>query len=95
MLSGVSIVLAMTPLDVMSTRTYNQPADVKGNGVMYKNMMDCAFKIGCSEVLWGFYKGWAASLFRLGPHTVLSLLFWDRTRQFYIQNVSTIKMIKA
>ena len=29
--------------------------------------------------------GWAASLFRLGPHTVISLVFWDQTRELYIR----------
>lgn len=30
MVSGVAVVLAMTPFDVASTRLYNQPTDTKG-----------------------------------------------------------------
>lgn len=30
MVSGVVVVLAMTPFDVVSTRLYNQPTDVQG-----------------------------------------------------------------
>jgi len=28
----------------------------------------------------GFYKGWLAHYFRLGPHTVLCLVFWEQTK---------------
>lgn len=31
------------------------------------------------------FSGWAASLFRLGPHTVLCLVFWDQTRALYLK----------
>lgn len=30
MVSGVAVVLAMTPFDVVSTRLYNQPTDSQG-----------------------------------------------------------------
>lgn len=30
MVSGIAVVLAMTPFDVASTRLYNQPTDVQG-----------------------------------------------------------------
>lgn len=30
MVSGVAVVLAMTPFDVVSTRLYNQPTDTQG-----------------------------------------------------------------
>ncbi|KAF6019384.1 SLC25A34 [Bugula neritina] len=84
-LSGCAIVACMTPFDVVSTRLYNQKvvgATSKG-GVLYSGFTDCFYKIFAKEGLWGFYKGWAASLFRLGPHTVLSLVFWDHTRTLY------------
>ena len=83
-LSGVAVVCFMTPFDVVSTRLYNQPVDpVTHRGMLYGNVFDCFRKIWLSEGLWGFYKGWGASLFRLGPHTVLSLSFWSLTRKYY------------
>lgn len=30
MVSGIAVVLAMTPFDVVSTRLYNQPTDARG-----------------------------------------------------------------
>ena len=83
MVSGAVVVLCMTPFDVVSTRLYNQGTDAKGKGLFYNGVTDCFVKILEKEGVWGFYKGWAASLFRLGPHTVLSLVFWDRTRKLY------------
>jgi len=86
-LSGCCIVACMTPFDVVSTRLHNQKvvgATSRG-GVLYSGISDCFLKIFRKEGLWGFYKGWAASLFRLGPHTVLSLVFWDQTRELYIR----------
>lgn len=81
MISGVGVVIFMTPLDVVSTRIYNQNTGKNGVGVYYKGTFDCFVKILKYEGIWGFYKGWAASYFRLGPHTVLSLVFWDQLRQ--------------
>ncbi|XP_013416950.1 solute carrier family 25 member 35 [Lingula anatina] len=83
MMSGVVVVICMTPFDVISTRLYNQGIDKHGKGLFYDGFLDCFTKMFKSEGLWGFYKGWAPSLFRLGPHTVLSLVLWRMTRNFY------------
>ncbi len=83
--SGIAVVTFMTPFDVVSTRLYNQPTDASGVGIIYKNMSDCFNKIFKKEGLWGFYKGWAPSLFRLAPHTILSLMFWDYLRKMYFR----------
>ena len=82
MSSGAVVVLLMTPFDVVSTRLYNQGTNAKGQGMYYKGVSDCFIKIYAKEGLWGFYKGWGASLFRLGPHTVLSLMFWDSLKKY-------------
>lgn len=82
-LSGVVVVIFMTPFDVVSTRLYNQGVDTAGKGLYYSGFFDCFKKIFFNEGPLGFYKGWAASLFRLGPHTVLSLVFWDELRKLY------------
>uniref|UniRef100_T1ISE8 Solute carrier family 25 member 35 n=1 Tax=Strigamia maritima TaxID=126957 RepID=T1ISE8_STRMM len=80
MLSGLVITLLMTPLDVISTRIYNQGVDAKGNGLLYDGFFDCIFKIAKNEGFWGFYKGFGASYVRVGPHTVLTLMIWTHLR---------------
>ncbi|XP_077998817.1 solute carrier family 25 member 35-like [Glandiceps talaboti] len=83
-LSGIAVTAVMTPFDVVSTRLYNQGVDPTGKGTFYKGFLDCFWKILRNEGLWGFYKGWTASYFRLGPHTLLSLVFWDEIRAVYM-----------
>ncbi|XP_034992726.1 solute carrier family 25 member 35 [Zootoca vivipara] len=83
MTSSVTVAVAMTPFDVASTRLYNQPVGPRGEGLLYKGLFDCLSKIIRSEGFFGIYKGLGASYFRIGPHTILSLLFWDRLRQSY------------
>ena len=87
-MSGFLVVLCMTPFDVVSTRLYNQQTTNSGRGAVYNGVTDCFAKIFRKEGLWGFYKGWGASLFRLGPHTVLSLVIWNELRRFYLEHKS-------
>lgn len=92
MLGGVGVVAFMTPFDVISTRLYNQPVDpITGKGTKYSSILDCVRKIWKTEGVLGFYKGWSASLLRLGPHTVLSLLFWQEFRKKYFAIKSQIE----
>lgn len=81
--SGLFTVAFMTPLDVVSTRMYNQPVNAAGKGIMYSGIVDCFRKTMVAEGLPGLYKGWAANFLRLTPHSILSLLFWQHLRQFY------------
>ncbi|KAF4072771.1 hypothetical protein AMELA_G00251220 [Ameiurus melas] len=83
MISSVVVVLFMTPFDVISTRLYNQPVDHLGKGKLYRGFMDCFSKTMRKEGVFGLYKGLGASYFRLGPHTILSLLFWNQLRTYY------------
>ncbi|NXU93580.1 S2534 protein, partial [Xiphorhynchus elegans] len=80
MVSSVAVAVAMTPFDVISTRLYNQPVDADGTGKLYRGFLDCIVQISSKEGLLGLYKGIGAVYFRLGPHTVLSLFFWDKLR---------------
>ncbi|XP_076320415.1 solute carrier family 25 member 35-like [Tachypleus tridentatus] len=84
-LSGAVVVALMTPFDVISTRLYNQGVDSRGKGLLYSGLCDCFFKIFSTEGILGYYKGWSASIIRLGPHTVLSLMFWNELRKYYHQ----------
>lgn len=77
MISGLVVTTIMNPFDVVSTRLYNQP---QGTERMYKGPLDCFAKTWRAEGLGGFYKGWLAHYTRLGPHTVLTLVFWEQTK---------------
>ncbi|XP_072943661.1 uncharacterized protein [Epargyreus clarus] len=68
---------ALTPMDVIMTRLYNQAVDANGYGVLYSGIVDCAKKITKTEGLLAFYKGMGPSYLRQAPHTVLLLVFWD------------------
>ncbi|XP_061075346.1 solute carrier family 25 member 34 isoform X1 [Conger conger] len=81
MISGVAVTITMTPLDVISTRLYNQPVDELHRGRLYGGFLDCLLKVYQTEGLLGLYKGMGPVFFRLAPHTVLSMLFWDLLRQ--------------
>ncbi|KAI4814373.1 hypothetical protein KUCAC02_003569 [Chaenocephalus aceratus] len=83
MISSMVVVMAMTPFDVVSTRLYNQPVDHLGKGQLYKGFTDCFSRTLKKEGLMGLYKGLGASYFRIGPHTILSLFFWDELRKMY------------
>ncbi|KAK7093747.1 solute carrier family 25 member 35-like [Littorina saxatilis] len=83
MISGFAVTFFMTPFDVVSTRLYNQGLDARGRGLLYSGVADCFMKIFKTEGLWGFYKGWQVCYFRIGPHTVLTLVFWDEFRKIY------------
>lgn len=86
MLGSCLVVLSMTPFDVISTRLYNQPVDPKtGKGLVYTGIFDCLVKMFRTEGFLGYYKGLSASFLRLGPHTVLSMLFWQLLRREYLQ----------
>eukprot|EP00287_Rhodomonas_sp_CCMP768_P012650 CAMPEP_0196719266 /NCGR_PEP_ID=MMETSP1091-20130531/2306_1 /TAXON_ID=302021 /ORGANISM="Rhodomonas sp., Strain CCMP768" /LENGTH=305 /DNA_ID=CAMNT_0042060187 /DNA_START=57 /DNA_END=974 /DNA_ORIENTATION=+ len=77
MVSGVVVTTIMNPFDVVSTRMYNQP---QGAARVYANPLDCFAKTFRAEGVRGFYKGWLAHYARLGPHTVLTLVFWEQMR---------------
>ncbi|XP_059045240.1 solute carrier family 25 member 35-like isoform X2 [Achroia grisella] len=69
--------VALTPMDVIMTRLYNQAVDAEGRGLLYSGITDCARKITKAEGLLAFYKGIGPSYLRQAPHTVLLLVFWD------------------
>lgn len=55
-ISGIAVVLTMNPLDVISTRLYNQNTDPILKTRMYSGPIDCAAKLLKSEGFGGFYK---------------------------------------
>ncbi|KAK2509245.1 hypothetical protein MC885_013069 [Smutsia gigantea] len=81
MISSIAVVAVMTPFDVVSTRLYNQPVDGAGRGQLYGGLADCLVKIWRQEGPLALYKGLGPAYLRLGPHTILSMLFWDELRK--------------
>lgn len=57
--------------------------DEKGRGKMYAGYMDCVSKIYKTEGMAAFYKGIGPMYLRLGPHSVLCLVFWDEFTKVY------------
>ncbi|MEE6482336.1 hypothetical protein FKM82_013222 [Ascaphus truei] len=88
MISSVGVAIAMMPFDVVSTRLYNQPVDSMGRGMLYRGFLDCFLKITQKEGVLALYKGLVPAYVRLGPHTILSLLFWEELRKltYYYQH---------
>ncbi|GES95985.1 mitochondrial carrier [Rhizophagus clarus] len=59
--------------------------DQSGKGSLYKNTFDCFVKTLRTEGLYGFYKGFVAHYFRIGPHTILTFVFLEQFRGLYIK----------
>jgi solute carrier family 25 protein 34/35 len=72
LISGLLVTIAMNPPDVISTRMYNQ------SGNLYKNVFDCAQQTVRNEGFSALYKGFLPHYLRLGPHTILTFVFWEK-----------------
>ncbi|XP_050523570.1 solute carrier family 25 member 35-like [Daktulosphaira vitifoliae] len=83
MIGGVFVAFVMAPFDLVSTRLYNQGVDSKGRGLLYRSYIECLTKTFKQEGVQGLYKGFLPCYMRLGPHLVLSMVFWDTLRQFH------------
>ena len=71
--AGLAVAIVMNPGDVILTRIYNQ----KGN--LYKGPVDCFVKTVKAEGVSALYKGFWAQLLRIGPHSILCLMFMEHT----------------
>ncbi|KAF0349248.1 mitochondrial oxaloacetate transport protein [Gigaspora margarita] len=85
LISGLCVCTTMNPFDVISTRMFNQKKDINGKGSLYNNTFDCFIKTIKIEGIRGFYKGYVAHYFRIGPHTILTLVFLEQFRGLYIK----------
>lgn len=70
--AGLGVAIVMNPGDVVLTRMYNQ----KGN--LYAGPIDCFAKTIKTEGVSALYKGFWAQLFRIGPHSILTLMFMEQ-----------------
>lgn len=57
--------------------------DSSGKGILYNGYADCFIKVMKKEGFLGLYKGIGPAYLRIGPHTVLSLVFWDVLNSYY------------
>lgn len=57
------------------------PTPCLSQGQLYGGLTDCLVKICQQEGPAALYKGLGPAYLRLGPHTVLSMLFWDELRK--------------
>lgn len=71
-MAGLGVAIVMNPWDVVLTRLYNQKGD------LYKGPADCFAKIIKTEGPWALYKGFWAQLLRIGPHSILTLMFMEQ-----------------
>ncbi|XP_046568811.1 LOW QUALITY PROTEIN: mitochondrial dicarboxylate carrier-like [Haliotis rubra] len=73
-MAGTIATFLTQPLDVMKTRMMNAKPG------QYKNLLACFLDIGKVGPL-GFFKGFIPAFVRLGPHTVLTFIFFEQLRQ--------------
>ena len=76
--SGVLVCTAMNPFDVIMTRMYNQSA--KQGEALYSGLWDCAKKTVKVEGCRALFKGFVPHYIRIGPHTLLTLMFLEQVR---------------
>eukprot|EP01133_Synstelium_polycarpum_P002666 gene2666-3081_t len=77
MIAGLFVTVGMNPFDVARTRLYYQ-GQGNSQGEKYKSLMDCIYKTVKHEGFFALYKGFGAHYLRLGPHTILTLVFWEQ-----------------
>lgn len=78
MTSGLVATTVTNPLDVVKTRLMTDKAQGQN-----PSMFSVARTIMKTEGVRGFGKGWIAAYARLGPQTLLILVFLERTRSMF------------
>lgn len=76
-LTGFFVTVSMNPFDLVATRLYNQQV-LNGKGVLYSGPIDCLIKTVRTEGVLALYKGFVPHYLRLTPHTILTLVFWEK-----------------
>lgn len=74
---AVVLSFLMTPFDHVVTNYSNQSKDKNGKGVLYNNYRDCIVKLLKTQGAGSFIRGFDAMFLKIGPHTLLCLVFWD------------------
>ncbi|KAJ8917717.1 hypothetical protein NQ315_005166 [Exocentrus adspersus] len=80
--AGIVLSMAMTPFDVVLTKMYKQ-AIISKSDKEYLGYLDCIKKIYKKNGLKPFYRGMGPLYLKMGPHTVLCLVFWEELKGVY------------
>ncbi|OZJ06114.1 hypothetical protein BZG36_01059 [Bifiguratus adelaidae] len=82
MLAGFVASLTSAPIDTLKVRYMNQPFDpATGTGLRYPSAMSCLRHLMATEGPLALYKGFFMCWFRLGPHTIISLMVFEQLRK--------------
>jgi solute carrier family 25, member 34/35 len=54
---------------------------IDGRGVLYSGLFDCITKTVRTEGAMSLFKGLPAHAMRIGPHTVLTFVFWEKYKR--------------
>mmetsp|Transcript_15341 Transcript_15341/g.27275 ORF Transcript_15341/g.27275 Transcript_15341/m.27275 type:complete len:300 (+) Transcript_15341:621-1520(+) len=73
--AAIAAVITIQPFDFLSARLSNDP-----HGKLYSGMGDCAIKSVRAEGPTCFLKGCWANMCRMGPYTVLVLVFFEQSK---------------
>eukprot|EP01116_Phalansterium_solitarium_P025464 TRINITY_DN9758_c0_g1_i2.p1 TRINITY_DN9758_c0_g1~~TRINITY_DN9758_c0_g1_i2.p1 ORF type:complete len:305 (+),score=46.76 TRINITY_DN9758_c0_g1_i2:156-1070(+) len=74
MITGLITVTVTSPIDVMKTRVQSH------DSARYSGISDIFVQTVRTEGVRGLFKGWFPNYIRLGPHTVLLFLIYERLR---------------
>ena len=81
MVSAVAVAVISLPFDNLKTKLQKQKAV---NGVFpYKGMPDCFAKTLAKEGALGFWAGLGTYYFRVGPHSIITLLAAEKFRTLF------------
>lgn len=80
--AGLVCSISTSPIDTVKVRYMNQQFNAQGKGHLYRSAIDCAVKTVQREGPLALYKGFLMCWLRLGPHTMLSLMIFEKLRSF-------------
>ncbi|CAF3131564.1 unnamed protein product [Rotaria socialis] len=79
-ISSLFTVTMMNPFDVISTRIYQS----SGRQTVYNGVIDCCKKTVRTEGWRALQNGWLALYLRLGPHTIITFVFLEKIRAWFL-----------
>lgn len=80
MCAAVATAVVSLPFDNIKTKMQKQKPDA--NGVLrYKSIPDCYVQTFAREGITGFWAGLPTYYFRVGPHSIITLLAAEKFRQ--------------
>ena len=85
MISGFITTVASLPVDIAKTRIQNMKM-IDGKPE-YKGTLDVLIKVVRNEGFFSLWKGFTPYYPRIGLHTVLTFIFLEQMKVFYIKNI--------